>query len=100
MTKTGIAYALFLCNIAGLVLAWSLAWAARKSRTTPDGRARILSSVSVGAFGVAGLAKRFHSPYSDHIVLGAWIVVLVSQAWKLSDQHATNVHDKEIREHS
>lgn len=87
---TDMAVTLTACNLIGLALAVLLAWASRHSYTTPDGRARILSAVTVGAFAFTGLARRIGHPAVEQITLGTWIVVITVTAWKLADQRQRN----------
>ena len=87
---TDIAVTLTVCNLIGLILAVLLAWASRHSYTTPDGRARVLSAVTVGAFAFTGLARRIDHPAIEQITLGTWIVVITATAWKLADQRKRN----------
>ena len=47
---TDMAVTLTACNLIGLALAVLLAWASRHECATPEGRARILSAVTVAAF--------------------------------------------------
>lgn len=90
MTRTDIAGALFILNVVGLVLSIGLMWASRTVRDTPDGRARLLSALTVAAFAVTGLARRLHHPWVDQITLAAWIVAVTATAWKWSDQRRQN----------
>ena len=87
---TDIAVTLTVCNLIGLVLAVLLAWASRHECATPEGRARILSAVTVAAFAFTGLARRFDHPAIEQITLGTWIVVITATAWKLADQRKCN----------
>lgn len=87
---TDIAVTLTVCNLVGLTLAVLLAWASRHEYATPDGRARILSAVTVAAFAFTGLARRFDHPAIEQITLGTWIVVIAATAWKLADQRKRN----------
>lgn len=87
---TDIAVTLTVCNLFGLTLAVLLAWASRHSYTTPEGRARILSAITVGAFAFTGLARRIDHPAIEQITLGTWIVVITATAWKLADQRNRN----------
>lgn len=90
MTRADVSGALLALNMIGLVLALALMWASRASRDTPDGRARLLSALTVAAFAVTGLARRAHHPWVDKITLGAWIVAVTATAWKLADQRRLN----------
>ena len=87
---TDIAVTLTVCNLVGLTLAVLLAWASRHACATPDGRARMLSAVTVGAFAFTGLARRIDYSAIEQITLGSWIVVITVTAWKLADQHQRN----------
>ena len=87
---TDIAVTLTACNLVGLTLAVLLAWASRHACATPDGRARMLSAVTVGAFAFTGLARRIDYSAIEQITLGSWIVVITVTAWKLADQHQRN----------
>lgn len=87
---TDMAVTLTACNVIGLALAVLLAWAYRHSYTTPDGRARILSAVTVAAFAFTGLARRLDHPAVEQVTLGTWIVVITATAWKLADQRQRN----------
>lgn len=87
---TDIAVTLTVCNLIGLVLAVLLAWASRHECATPEGRARILSAVTVAAFAFTGLAQRFDHPAIEQITLGTWIVVITATAWKLAEQRNRN----------
>lgn len=85
-----MAVTLTACNVIGLALAVLLAWASRHSYTTPDGRARMLSAITVGAFAFTGLARRLDHPAVEQVTLGTWIVVITTTAWKLADQRQRN----------
>ena len=87
---TDIAVTLTVCNLVGLTLAVLLAWASRHECATPEGRARILSAVTVAAFAFTGLARRFDHPAIEQITLGTWIVVITATAWKLAEQRKRN----------
>ena len=85
-----MAVTLTACNLIGLILAILLAWVSRHGYATPDGRARILSAVTVAAFAFTGLARRIDHPAIEQITLGTWIVVITATAWKLADQRKRN----------
>ena len=87
---TDIAVTLTVCNLVGLALAVLLAWASRHECATPDGRARVLSAVTVAAFAFTDLARRIDHPAIEQITLGTWIVVITATAWKLAEQRKRN----------